>query len=308
METVSKPLVSVITLAYNSQFLKEAIDSVLSQDYPNIQYIISDDCSDSFDCDYWKSYIHDKKKENIFDLIVTSFDKHLGTVRNYNNALKLAVGKYIFPLSGDDTFCSETSLSQWTKAFIHNNTDILGAKCCLYDITMTECLGTWPSFYDSLLLKYGSIQQIYRRLEYKKIIPGCSLARTKESVDRIGFFDEDYYLLEDYPFIMKSLRDKNKIGFYDRVVVRHRRGGVSDPTRFNTLLAKDMELFYSKDVYPFSNDPFSLKKRLNLIHESELTRNHLCNSWSNLSFSAKFNSFFKHPVWVIKMFYKRLTK
>ena len=102
MEINEKPLVSVITPAYYSRFFKETVDSLLSQDYPHIQYIISDDGTVSFDCDYWKSYIQENNRGNIDDLIVISLDKHVGTVRNYNSALRLVNGEYIFPLASDD--------------------------------------------------------------------------------------------------------------------------------------------------------------------------------------------------------------
>ena len=43
------PLVTVITLSYNNeQYIFEAINSVLKQTYPNIEYIISDDGSVEF--------------------------------------------------------------------------------------------------------------------------------------------------------------------------------------------------------------------------------------------------------------------
>ena len=44
------PLVSVILLSYNNlQFLYNAIDSVLLQNYPRLELIISDDCTEGFD-------------------------------------------------------------------------------------------------------------------------------------------------------------------------------------------------------------------------------------------------------------------
>lgn len=43
------PLISVITLSYNSEYLMESIRSVLRQTYENIQYVIVDDGSKEFD-------------------------------------------------------------------------------------------------------------------------------------------------------------------------------------------------------------------------------------------------------------------
>ena len=51
-------LFSVIILVYNnSVYLTECIDSILMQTYPNIELIIADDHSLSFDEEYFKDYI-----------------------------------------------------------------------------------------------------------------------------------------------------------------------------------------------------------------------------------------------------------
>ncbi|RUR76452.1 hypothetical protein PCC6912_42400 [Chlorogloeopsis fritschii PCC 6912] len=89
-------LVSVIVPIYNrSQYLKQAIESALSQTYKNIEIIVTDDCS----------------PENP-QAIVESFSdprirfrrnaKNLGVARNIASAVTEARGKYIASLNDDD--------------------------------------------------------------------------------------------------------------------------------------------------------------------------------------------------------------
>ena len=42
------PLITVLTLSYNSTYIYESIQSVLEQSYPHIEYIIVDDGSGAF--------------------------------------------------------------------------------------------------------------------------------------------------------------------------------------------------------------------------------------------------------------------
>jgi glycosyltransferase involved in cell wall biosynthesis len=61
------PVVTVITVTYNSgKYVRATIKSVLAQDYPNIEYIIADDCS----------------KDNSWAIIHEFKDSRIKTFRN----------------------------------------------------------------------------------------------------------------------------------------------------------------------------------------------------------------------------------
>ena len=60
---MNRPLVSVGVLVYkNFHYIKDVINSILEQDYPNIELIISDDGSPDFCAKEIENYIYGHKR------------------------------------------------------------------------------------------------------------------------------------------------------------------------------------------------------------------------------------------------------
>jgi glycosyltransferase involved in cell wall biosynthesis len=96
---VKMPKVSVCIPVYNGElFIGEAIDSVLRQDYDDIEIIVNDNASTDKTRDIVRSYISfypDKIRlyEN---------ETNIGMANNWNKVINEAVGDYIILLSADD--------------------------------------------------------------------------------------------------------------------------------------------------------------------------------------------------------------
>ena len=92
--TNARPLVTLVTPAYNqSEFLAETIDSVLAQDYPNIEYIVLDDGSTDGTQAVLGLYT---------DRVCTMRHDNIGQARTLNRGWQIARGTYIGYLSSDD--------------------------------------------------------------------------------------------------------------------------------------------------------------------------------------------------------------
>ena len=93
-------LVSIITPTYNSeQYLKEAIDSIISQTYPNWEMLITDDCSTDGTWTLLKNYAKKEKRVKLFRLA-----QNMGSGVARNNSIKYASGKYVAFLDSDDVW------------------------------------------------------------------------------------------------------------------------------------------------------------------------------------------------------------
>lgn len=248
-------LITVLTLNYNNPFLYESIDSVLSQTYSNIQYIIFDDHSQKidFNVDRVKKYIQENNKGNIKEIIVSQNEKNLGTIKNLNRAHKLAKGKYIFNLAGDDAFYDSKVLEEWVSYFKKTQAEIVTACQALYDEKLENEISILPKKKDIEILQTENQQMIWDHLCRRNFIMGCSTARTKECMDNGGGYDESYRYVEDYPWNLKMIRKGYKILFWNRCVIKYRWGGISSPSRMNGDYLKDSVKILKKEILPYSN-------------------------------------------------------
>lgn len=91
------PLISVIMPVYNAEkYLKEAIESILSQTYKNFEFIVINDGSTDRSLDIIKKY---KKKDNRIKIISR---ENKGIVKSLNEGLNIAIGEYIARMDADD--------------------------------------------------------------------------------------------------------------------------------------------------------------------------------------------------------------
>lgn len=116
--TQNEPLITIITSVYNGEkYLRECIESVLKQDYKNIEYIIVNDGSS----DKSKQIINEYSKK---DTRIKAIHKENSGVSNSRNiALQKASGEFICLLDQDDILATNY-VSYFYKLITTYNTDI----------------------------------------------------------------------------------------------------------------------------------------------------------------------------------------
>lgn len=99
------PLVSVICTCYNHrEYIQEALDSVVRQDYPSVELVIIDNGS----WDDSARHIESWAERSAGRIAVTTIIRAspINYCRSFNQALALISGKYVIDLSGDDALLS----------------------------------------------------------------------------------------------------------------------------------------------------------------------------------------------------------
>jgi glycosyltransferase involved in cell wall biosynthesis len=116
-KTDRHPLVSVIIPTFNRKdMLKRAVDCALKQDYPNIEVIISDNCSDDGTFEMVRENYGNEKR-----VIYHRNEKNLGPTMNYNVAFYgLARGEYCMTQSDDDYLIDSGYISKAARMLYEN--------------------------------------------------------------------------------------------------------------------------------------------------------------------------------------------
>ena len=118
--------ISIITVSFNSEeTIKTTLNSVLNQNFKNIEHIIIDGKSTDNTIQIVKKYSHIKK-------IVSEPDN--GIYDAMNKGIKIATGDIIGFLNSDDFFANDNVLSRVASTFI-NNSNLQG---CYADLIYTD--------------------------------------------------------------------------------------------------------------------------------------------------------------------------
>lgn len=254
-------LATIITLSYNSPDLLGAIDSVLEQNYPRIEYVLVDDCSPAFPREDITNYIAQNNKGNLEKIQVLRNDKNYGVTYSFNLAIRNSSGKYIFNLAGDDQFADANVISDWVKAFEETGSLIMTAYCDRYDETLKTRLMRFPEEYQVKMIKRDSPQELFEKISVENFIFGCCTARSRACIEKYGFYNECYRMIEDHPMNLFLLRHGQKIAFFDRVVVKYRGGGISAVNHFNPIYEQEADSILRNEALPYSRNPQKLWKK-----------------------------------------------
>jgi GalNAc5-diNAcBac-PP-undecaprenol beta-1,3-glucosyltransferase len=140
------PKLSIVVPTYNRRdYLKECLDSIINQNYPNIEIIITDDNSTDDTEEVSKNYI---TKYPFIKYIKNK--KYLqGPNGNKNNGLDYCTGELMAIFDDDDYFIDNNALKYLVKQLIEKNADaVMGSYIRGDDWTSTVSGLNKPQYID----------------------------------------------------------------------------------------------------------------------------------------------------------------
>lgn len=236
------PLVTIYILVYNNAGeLDRTIDALMEQDYENVEVIISDDGSTKYDTSVLEEYAV-KIRSKFSNVRVNINPENVGTVKHLNRVFKMATGDIYITCSSGDMFASPFSVSIIVKHFVKTGDLIATARRIdRYD----DHDKIRPSISLGMKLKLAPKKLANYMIREKNLISGACTYYRKELFEKYGLHDEDYHLIEDYPYYTMLLLEGVKIGFISKPVMVHTIGGVSTGN-VHPSIYKDIELMREK--------------------------------------------------------------
>jgi glycosyltransferase involved in cell wall biosynthesis len=202
--------ISLITVSYNAErTIEKTIQSVLNQDYPNVEYIVIDGLSKD-----GTMQIVNRYKDKI---AIVKSEKDKGMYDGINKGIGLATGEIVGILNADDVFATNDILSQVASAF-NLNTKI---DAVIGDIAFYNEVGKQVRYYSSA------------KWNPNKFVWGFMPAHPtfyckRELFNQIGGYRIDFDIAADYELLIRFLKVNNCSYLYlPLLMVKMNLGGKS---------------------------------------------------------------------------------
>ena len=220
------PKISIITVAYNSgKTISNTIDSVLSQEYDNIEYIIIDGGSTDKTNEIIESY-----GDKISYCISEKDDGIYGAM---NKGIQISTGKYIGIINSDDFYPDSNIIQKVVNEIQEKKSDCLYADLVYVDSENVKKIKRY--------WKSGE----FNRTNFRKgwMIPHPTFFVSKEIYNTFGLYNLSLKSASDYEMILRLLyKNKVSVSYLPEVIVHMRDGGYSNQNIWSRLRGNNEDL------------------------------------------------------------------
>ncbi len=177
------PIVSIITPSFNqASFLRRTIESVLTQDYPNIEYLVLDGGSTDGSVDILRSY---------GERFPWQSQRDGGQTDAINQGLRRCRGEIVAYLNSDDTLLPGAVATVVAHFQQHQEWDMLYGNARFIDADDRE-FGDYPT----------------RAYRFAQLVETCFICQPaafwrRHTMDRFGLFDDTLDCAMDYEYWLR---------------------------------------------------------------------------------------------------------
>ena len=235
--------VTIITVCYNRRdTIGEAIQSVLCQDYPDIEYLIIDGASTDGTTEAIRSTLEHEQlygatpqvRRHAAQARFVSEPDH-GMYEALNKGMRLASGDVIGLVHSDDVLVDNQVVSRYVACFDRTAADLVYAD------------GIYVDTHDPNVVRRLWVSGIYRRWKVRfgwlPLHPTVYVRRAAITPDVL--YDEHYRVAADTKFLIYYLHEMPlRVCYLPRFTIRMRMGGLStDPRRSRLIYDEDVSIY-----------------------------------------------------------------
>jgi len=206
MTGLNTPTLSVIVANYNNEgYIRDCLDSVLSQTYKDLEILVCDDCSS----DGSLAILHEYEKQHPSIIKVMANASNQGVAQTRHLAILQATGEYLTTLDSDDYYDDVLKLQREMALVLsykkYTGKDVIGFSSIILvngDKSLIRVCG------DSNNNKEGNI--LAEIMARSCMIPRDFIVK-RECYFEVGGFDSDIPIYEDWDL---KIRLASKCDFY----------------------------------------------------------------------------------------------
>lgn len=278
--------ISVLMSVYNEkeEYLRIAVESILNQTYPNIEFIIVNDDPENA---VIKRVLHEYSHKDDRIRVVTN-DRNLGLDKSLNMGLMYATGMYIARMDSND-YSHPDRLEKELRFMVENGYDFVSCFINSMDEEGHVISYAKPFKYTEKLL--------HDTLSHFDCVAHAAWMTKKTVYDSLNGY-RHIFAAEDYDFVLRALENHFSIGIIDEALFDCRvlSSGISGSrkmeqffaTRFLTKNMHNLSCFSDEQISSYVNK-----------HITERSRARFEKCRSEFRYAAK-SAFFGRVVHIIK--------
>lgn len=240
--------ISVVMAAYNAEkYLKEAMDSILSQTFGDFELIVIDDASADGSGQILRGYAAKDSR-----VVVLVNEQNLGLTKSLNKGLSVAKGEYIARMDADDISVPDRFEKQ--VAFLDSHPDY----------SFVSCIGRYideDGKEEQLRLFPETNEEIYAMMPKVDAVMHPGVMFRREDIRKIGDYCEDFRVVQDYDLWFRGMAAGYKFYNIQEPLVLFRRNDSYNARKSKAYRMVDYRV--RKKGYKINKIP--LHKRVYLI-------------------------------------------
>ena len=200
---MKQPLISVIMSTYKDElYIEESLRSILNQTLADFELIIYDDCSTDHTVEKIRAF-HDPRIQLICN------EENCGLTKNLNKGLRIARGKYIARMDGDDI--SEQTRFERQVAFLEEHPSVYLISCHAQNFGESDLVNRIR----------GNSEVLRCRMLIRPVFAHPGFMMRRELIEEGFFYDETFRTAQDYEFAVRAA-GTHEIGMVPEILLHYR--------------------------------------------------------------------------------------